>query len=80
MDNKLIVSSSPHVRSNQDTSYIMKQVVIDFTTCYGISSILLYRLSALNVIFFCTVGSVGFEFLYQKLTKQECYYRRFFSS
>lgn len=28
MENKLIVSSSPHVRTNKDTSYIMKQVVI----------------------------------------------------
>lgn len=28
MENKLIVSSSPHVRSNEDTSYIMKQVII----------------------------------------------------
>ena len=28
VEKKLIVSSSPHVRSNEDTSYIMKQVVI----------------------------------------------------
>ena len=36
MENKLIVSSSPHVRSNQDTSYIMKQVVIaTFVTMVG---------------------------------------------
>ncbi len=27
MENKFIVSSSPHIRSNEDTSYIMKQVI-----------------------------------------------------
>ena len=43
MENKLIVSSSPHVRTNKDTSYIMKQVT----------------------------GSVGAEFVCQKISKQE---------
>ncbi|CEI72032.1 MULTISPECIES: RnfABCDGE type electron transport complex subunit D [Romboutsia] len=70
MNNKLIVSSSPHVRSNQDTSYIMKQVIIALLPAMA-SAVFLYRLSALNVIFFCTVGAVGCEFLYQKLTKQD---------
>ena len=69
MNNKLIVSSSPHVRSNQDTSYIMKQVIIALLPAMA-SAVFLYRLSALNVIFFCTVGAVGCEFLYQKISKQ----------
>ena len=70
MDNKLIVSSSPHVRSNEDTSYIMKQVVIALLPA-ALAGIYFFRLSAINVMFWCILGSVGFEFLYQKISKQE---------
>ncbi len=70
MDNKLIVSSSPHVRSNEDTSYIMKQVIIALLPA-TLGALYFFRLSALNVIFFCILGAVGSEFLYQKITKQE---------
>ena len=70
MENKLIVSSSPHVRSNQDTSYIMKQVVIALLPA-TLAALFLFRLSALNVIFFCVAGAVGAEFLCQKISKQE---------
>lgn len=69
MDNKLIVSSSPHVRSNEDTSYIMKQVVIALLPA-ALAGVYFFRLSAINVIFWCILGSVGFEFIYQKITKQ----------
>ena len=70
MDSKLIVSSSPHVRSNEDTSYIMKQVIIALLPA-TLGALYFFRLSALNVIFFCIVGAVGAEFLYQKMIKQE---------
>lgn len=70
MDSKLIVSSSPHVRSNEDTSYIMKQVVIALLPA-ALAGVYFFRLSALNVMFFCILGAVGAEFLYQKITKQE---------
>lgn len=70
MENKLIVSSSPHVRSNQDTSYIMKQVIIALLPA-TLAALFFFRLSALNVIFFCVAGSVGAEFLCQKISKQE---------
>ena len=70
MENKLIVSSSPHVRTNKDTSYIMKQVVIALLPA-TLAALFLFRLSALNVIFFCVTGSVGAEFLCQKISKQE---------
>ena len=70
MDNKLIVSSSPHVRSNEDTSYIMKQVIIALLPA-TLAALYFFRLSALNVIFFCVVGAVGSEFIYQKIAKQE---------
>lgn len=70
MENKLIVSSSPHVRTNKDTSYIMKQVVIALLPA-TLAVLFFFRLSALNVIFFCVTGSVGAEFLCQKISKQE---------
>ncbi|WP_373598812.1 RnfABCDGE type electron transport complex subunit D [Paraclostridium bifermentans] len=70
MDNKLIVSSSPHVRSSEDTPYIMKQVIIALLPA-ALAGVYFFRLSAINVMFWCILGSVGFEWLYQKLTKQE---------
>ena len=70
MENKLIVSSSPHVRTNKDTSYIMKQVVIALLPA-TLAALFFFRLRALNVIFFCVTGSVGAEFVCQKISKQE---------
>jgi len=70
MENKLIVSSSPHARTNQDTSYIMKQVVIALLPA-TLAALIFFRLSALNVIFFSVVGSVGAEFICQKISKKE---------
>ncbi|MGL6107627.1 RnfABCDGE type electron transport complex subunit D [Romboutsia sp.] len=70
MDNKLIVSSSPHVSSREDTSYIMKQVIIALLPA-TLAALYFFRLSAANVIFFCVVGAVGSEFLFQKICKKE---------
>ena len=46
MENKFIVSSSPHIRSNEDTSYIMKQVVFALLPA-AIAGLYYFRLSAL---------------------------------
>ncbi|MGL4911366.1 MAG: RnfABCDGE type electron transport complex subunit D [Romboutsia sp.] len=70
MNNKFIVSSSPHVRSNEDTSYIMKQVTIALLPA-ALGALYFFRLSALNVMFFCILGAVGSEFLWQRISKQE---------
>ena len=70
MENKLIVSSSPHVRSNEDTSYIMKQVIIALLPA-AVAGVYFFRLNALSAMFFCILGTVGSEFLYQKFTKQK---------
>ena len=70
MENKLIVSSSPHVRSNEDTSYIMKQVIIALLPA-AVVGVYFFRLNALSAMFFCILGTVGTEFLYQKFTKQK---------
>lgn len=70
MEKKLIVSSSPHVRSNEDTSYIMKQVIIALIPA-ALAGVYFFRLNAISVMFFCILGTVGSEFLYQKITKEE---------
>ncbi|VIM46293.1 electron transport complex protein [Clostridioides difficile] len=70
MENKLIVSSSPHVRSNEDTSYIMKQVIIALLPA-AVAGVYFFRLNALSAMFFCILGTVGTEFLYQKFAKQK---------
>nr|UWI51182.1 RnfABCDGE type electron transport complex subunit D [Clostridioides difficile] len=70
MENKLIVSSSPHVRSNEDTSYIMKQVIIALLPA-AVAGVYFFRLNALSAMFFCILGTVGTEFLYQKLMKHK---------
>ena len=70
MENKLIVSSSPHVRSNEDTSYIMKQVIIALLPA-AVAGVYFFRLNALSAMFFCILCTVGTEFLYQKFTKQK---------
>ena len=46
MENKFIVSSSPHIRSNEDTSYIMKQVVLALLPA-AIAGLWYFRASAL---------------------------------
>lgn len=58
------------MRTNKDTSYIMKQVVIALLPA-TLAALFFFRLSALNVIFFCVTGSVGAEFVCQKISKQE---------
>ena len=70
MENKFIVSSSPHIRSNEDTSYIMKQVVFALLPA-AIAGLYYFRLSALYVMFFCILGTVGSEYIWEKITKQK---------
>ena len=70
MENKFIVSSSPHIRSNEDTSYIMKQVVLALVPA-ALAAVYFFRASALFVMFFCILGTVASEFLWQKITKQK---------
>ena len=48
----------------------MKQVVIALLPA-TLAALFFFRLSALNVIFFCVTGSVGAEFVCQKISKQE---------
>ena len=70
MENKFTVSSSPHIRSNEDTYYIMKQVVFALIPA-ALAAVYYFRVSALYVMFFCILGTVGSECLWTKLTKRK---------
>lgn len=70
MMNKLIVSSSPHIRTKEDTSYIMKQVIIALlpAICAGLYY---FRVRGLVTILACVLGCVGSEWAFCKLTKKK---------
>ena len=59
---KLIASSSPHIRSNEDTRSIMLDVIIALLPalawsvyCFGWKALLL---TAVSVVFFCTLSKI----------------------
>jgi electron transport complex protein RnfD len=65
-----IVSSSPHVRSDKTVDKIMRDVVIALmpATLFGIYH---FGTRALIIVLLCVISCVGFEALYQKLTKRK---------
>lgn len=69
MEHKLNLSSSPHIRSNDKTSTIMRDVVIALTpaTIFGIY---IFGWNALMVVALAIVSSVLCEALMQKLRKR----------
>lgn len=68
--NKLIVSSSPHIRRKKDTPSIMLDVVIALLPAV-IASVVLYRLDALVILATCVLTAVVSEFLFNLITKRE---------
>jgi len=66
MEHKLNLSSSPHIRSNDNTSTIMRDVVIALTPA-AIFGIYIFGLNALWVIMATVVTSIVTEALIQKL-------------
>ncbi len=68
--NKLIVSSSPHIRSSLTTQRIMLDVVIALIPAV-IASIVLFRLKALWLILTCCLTALGTEALFQLIAKRE---------
>jgi electron transport complex protein RnfD len=69
LENKLLVSSSPHIRSNESVQRIMLDVVIALTPAI-IGSVYLFGLNALKLILISVASSVLFEALIQKLFKK----------
>ena len=68
---KLIASSSPHIRSNEDTRSIMLDVIIALLPAMG-WSIYCFGIKALVLTLVSVVSCVFFEWAYRKLMKQSC--------
>ncbi len=69
MDQKITISSTPHIRSKVSIDSIMRDVFISLLPA-SIAGCYFFGINALLIIIIGVVSSVGFEFLYQKLTKQ----------
>lgn len=64
---KIIVSSSPHIRDNARTSCIMRDVCIALVPAL-LASVVYFGVRSLYITALCMVFCVGSEFLWQKLT------------
>jgi electron transport complex protein RnfD len=69
MESKLLVSSSPHIRSNDTVSSIMRDVVIALLPA-TIYSVYLFRLNAIITILLSIVAAVVTEAVIQKIRKK----------
>ena len=63
MDTKLIVSASPHLRSEETTAGLMANVIVALTPCV-VASAIIFGLRALLVTAVSVVACVAFEWLY----------------
>ena len=69
MDTKLIVSASPHLRSEETTTSLMANVIVALTPCV-VASAIIFGWRALLVTAVSVVACVAFEWLYCKLLKK----------
>lgn len=69
-ENKLTVSSSPHIRSALTTQKIMLYVIIALLPACAVS-VYVYGLRALLLMAICVAGAVATEYVLQKLLKKE---------
>ena len=63
MDTKLIVSASPHLRSEETTAGLMANVIVALTPCV-VASAIIFGLRALLVTAVSVVACVAFDVLY----------------
>lgn len=68
-ETKLIVSSSPHIRTPRDTHTIMRDVLIALAPAF-IASIIFYGWRPIMLTAVSVVSSVLFEFAYRRLMKK----------
>ena len=68
---KLIASSSPHIRSKDDTRSIMVDVCIAMVPAL-VMSIVVFGMQALVLTLISVVSCVFWEWLYRKLMKKSC--------
>lgn len=64
----IVVSSSPHIRSNARTSHIMRDVCIALVPSL-IASVIYFGIRSAYITALCMIFCVGSEFLWQKLTR-----------
>ncbi|HOK42342.1 MAG TPA: RnfABCDGE type electron transport complex subunit D [Thermoclostridium caenicola] len=69
MENKLLMSSSPHIRSDASTSKIMLDVLIALVPA-SLAGVYFFGLDAALTIIVCVVSCIVFEFLARKLLKR----------
>lgn len=69
MENRLVVTASPHIVDNSSTRKLMGNVVLALLPCV-IASALIFGARALLVIGVTTAACVGFEYLYTRLMKK----------
>lgn len=69
LENKLLVSSSPHIRSDESVQRIMLDVVIALTPAM-IGSVYFFGINALKLILISIASSIIFEILIQKIFKK----------
>lgn len=67
---KFVISSSPHIRSKENTSKIMKDVLIALLPAAAMG-VYYFRVPALINIIVAIIGAVGAEFVMQKLLKKK---------
>ena len=68
--NKLIVSSSPHIKTKNDTPRIMLDVIIALMPTF-IAGAIIYGLSSLLVVATCVLTCVVSEFVFNLIVKKE---------
>ncbi len=69
-NNNLMVSSTPHIRSNETISSVMRDVIIALVPA-AIAGIVFFGLSAAIIIAMSIIACVVFETLYNKIAKKE---------
>lgn len=69
-DTKFIVTATPHVRSKESTSSVMRDVLIGLTPA-SLMGIYYFGLRALMIIAVSVASAVFFEFLFQKIMKKK---------
>ena len=68
-NNNLMVSGTPHIRSNETVTSIMRDVVIALCPA-AIMGIIFFGISAAIEIAMCIASCIVFEYLYNKIAKK----------
>ena len=69
MEKLMTVSSSPHIRTNETTTSIMRDVIIALIPAL-FCSIVFFGLRSIYIVAISVSACVGFEYLWQKITKK----------